>query len=143
MNRLPREEACPDFADDLVGRIDDAERLAAVRATHSPAVAPGAQGVALCVRPGLDYAAAAKALDIPVGTVRSRLSRARKKLHKYAQASPVAGAGAAVEDGNPDPGPLASPAGPETPHAARADRSPVFNRGRCGQAGTAAGRRER
>ncbi|MFC8981161.1 sigma factor-like helix-turn-helix DNA-binding protein [Streptomyces sp. NPDC057411] len=59
----------------------------------------------MTVRSGLDYAAAAKALDIPVGIVRSRLSRARKKLHKYAQASPVAGAGAAVEDGNPDPGP--------------------------------------
>jgi RNA polymerase sigma-70 factor (ECF subfamily) len=38
--------------------------------------------VALCVWAGLDYAAAAQALGIPVGTVRSRLSRARAKLHR-------------------------------------------------------------
>ena len=32
----------------------------------------------------LDYAAAAQALGIPVGTVRSRLSRARRKLRQLA-----------------------------------------------------------
>jgi RNA polymerase sigma-70 factor (ECF subfamily) len=38
--------------------------------------------LALCVWSGLDYAEAAEALGVPVGTVRSRLARARKKLHK-------------------------------------------------------------
>ncbi|MFC6680033.1 RNA polymerase sigma factor [Nonomuraea ferruginea] len=33
-----------------------------------------------CAWAGLDYAEAAEALGIPIGTVRSRLSRARKKL---------------------------------------------------------------
>ncbi|MFE7582924.1 RNA polymerase sigma factor [Streptomyces gardneri] len=84
LNRLPREEALPDFADELVGRIDDAERVAALQAALSRLRRPEREVVALCVWSGLDYAAAAQALDVPVGTVRSRLSRARKKLHKYA-----------------------------------------------------------
>lgn len=99
VNRLPRDEVSPDFADDLVGRIDDADRLAALRPALDRLRRPEREVVALCVWSGLDYAAAAKALDIPVGTVRSRLSRARKKLHKYAQANPLAGGG------NPDAGP--------------------------------------
>lgn len=45
--------------------------------------APAEQDVvALCVWSELDYAAAAAALGIPVGTVRSRLSRARRKLRR-------------------------------------------------------------
>ncbi|MFF0753188.1 RNA polymerase sigma factor [Streptomyces sp. NPDC004267] len=98
VNRLPREEALPDFADELVGRIDDAERVARLRAALSRLRRPEREVVALCVWSGLDYAAAAEALGVPVGTVRSRLSRARKKLHKYA------GSGLPPWDGNPDPG---------------------------------------
>ncbi len=40
----------------------------------------------LVVWAGLDYAAAGEALGIPVGTVRSRLSRARERLRKLAEA---------------------------------------------------------
>ena len=38
--------------------------------------------LAVCVFAGLDYQAAAAALGIPVGTVRSRLSRARSHLKR-------------------------------------------------------------
>ncbi|MDW4907421.1 sigma factor-like helix-turn-helix DNA-binding protein [Streptomyces sp. ADMS] len=45
---------------------------------------PDREVVALCVWAGLDYAATAEALGIPVATVRSRLSRARRRLEKLA-----------------------------------------------------------
>ena len=48
--------------------------------------------LALCVWSGLDYAEAAEALGIPVGTVRSRLSRARKKLKKLVSAGQASAA---------------------------------------------------
>ncbi|MBC7271329.1 MAG: sigma-70 region 4 domain-containing protein, partial [Streptomyces sp.] len=47
--------------------------------------------LALCVWGGLDYAAAAEALGVPVGTVRSRLSRARAKLAKHLELPQSAG----------------------------------------------------
>ncbi|MFI9845717.1 RNA polymerase sigma factor [Nonomuraea sp. NPDC051941] len=78
--RLPRGEQVPDFADEVVGRIDDAGRLAAVRQAYGRLRRQEQDVFALCVWAGLDYAQVAEALGIPVGTVRSRLSRARKKL---------------------------------------------------------------
>ncbi|MGH3166839.1 MAG: RNA polymerase sigma factor [Trebonia sp.] len=82
MARLPQAPVVPDFADELAGRIDDAARLAKVR-TALRSLKPGEQDVvALCVWSGMDYAAAARALGIPVGTVRSRLSRARARLRE-------------------------------------------------------------
>lgn len=82
MARLPAPEPVPDFADELAGRIDDAARLAVARAAFAR-LRPAEQDViALCVWSELDYAAAAEALGIPVGTVRSRLSRARRKLRQ-------------------------------------------------------------
>jgi RNA polymerase sigma factor (sigma-70 family) len=79
--RLPRNEVVPDFADDLVGKLDDAATLATFQTLAGLRQAER-EVVALCLWSGLDYAAAAKALGIPVGTVRSRLSRARAKLRK-------------------------------------------------------------
>ncbi|MET9673111.1 RNA polymerase sigma factor [Streptomyces sp. NPDC006482] len=99
LHRLPREEVFPDFAEELVGRIDDAGRVAALQGALSRLRRPEREVVALCIWSGLDYAAAAEALDIPVGTVRSRLSRARKKLHKYAAAT-----GLSSRTGNSDRG---------------------------------------
>jgi RNA polymerase sigma factor (sigma-70 family) len=85
MSRLPQGEAvAPDFADEAVSRLDDAERLSAVHAVLAKLRRTEREVLALCVWSGLDYAAAAEALGIPVGTVRSRLSRARTKLRKLA-----------------------------------------------------------
>ncbi|WP_217548786.1 RNA polymerase sigma factor [Streptomyces sp. GbtcB6] len=83
MSRLPREEPVRDFADEVAGRIDDAAQLALVRAALAQLRRPEREVLALCVWAGLDYAAAAEALGVPVGTVRSRLSRARTKLAKH------------------------------------------------------------
>ncbi|MER7499398.1 RNA polymerase sigma factor [Nonomuraea pusilla] len=70
----------PDFADEVVGRIDDAERLSAIKRAYGKLRKQEQDVFALCVWAGLGYAEAAEALGIPVGTVRSRLSRARRKL---------------------------------------------------------------
>ena len=84
MTRLPQATVVPDFADEVAARVDDAARLARVRGAYR-SLRPGEQDViALCVWSELDYAAAAEALGIPVGTVRSRLSRARRKLRAHA-----------------------------------------------------------
>ncbi|MEU9837940.1 RNA polymerase sigma factor [Actinomadura sp. NPDC048032] len=78
--RLPRSDTVPDFTDEAAGRIDDRERLALMRAALATLREPEREVLALCVWSGLGYAEAAEALGVPVGTVRSRLSRARRKL---------------------------------------------------------------
>jgi RNA polymerase sigma factor (sigma-70 family) len=84
--RLPKEEALPDFAEEVIARIGDRERLALVRTALAALRKPEREVLALCVWSGLDYAETAEALGVPVGTVRSRLSRARKKLNKLVTA---------------------------------------------------------
>ncbi|TVZ01773.1 RNA polymerase sigma factor [Trebonia kvetii] len=84
MARLPEPAAVPDFADEIAERIDDTARLAALRAAFGRLRPAEQEVIALCVWAGLDYAAAAEALDVPIGTVRSRLHRARGKLRQMA-----------------------------------------------------------
>lgn len=79
------EEVVGDFAEDLAGRIDDARRLAEVRRVLGRLRRHEREVIALCVWGGLDYAQAAEALGVPVGTVRSRLSRARKRLREFVE----------------------------------------------------------
>jgi RNA polymerase sigma factor (sigma-70 family) len=81
--RLPRDQAVRDFADEIAGRLDDAAQLAVVRTALEKLRRTEREVLALCVWSGLDYRAAAEALGVPVGTVRSRLSRARTKLAKH------------------------------------------------------------
>lgn len=97
VSRLPPQEALPDFAEELVGRMDDAALVALVRAALSRLRRAEREVFALCVWSGLDYATVAQTLGIPVGTVRSRLSRARKKLHTFA-AGDAACLNAALKD---------------------------------------------
>jgi RNA polymerase sigma-70 factor, ECF subfamily len=80
LERLPSAEVVPDFAEELVGRIYDLEQIRLVQQVLASLRRAEREVVALCVWAGLDYASAATALGIPVGTVRSRLARARKKL---------------------------------------------------------------
>ena len=78
--RLPQERATYDHADDVVGRIDDERRMREVLTVINALPRAQRDVVALVVWEGLDYAAAAAALGVPVGTVRSRLSRVRSRL---------------------------------------------------------------
>ncbi|KOG28566.1 RNA polymerase sigma70 factor [Streptomyces resistomycificus] len=102
--RLPRDEAVRDFADEVAGRLDDAARLTVVRTALAKLRRGEREVLALCVWSGLDYRAAAEALGVPVGTVRSRLSRARTKLAKHLE--PPAARGQTSGDRGTAVGPL-------------------------------------
>ncbi|BFV55579.1 hypothetical protein KCMC57_up06830 [Kitasatospora sp. CMC57] len=83
--RMPPPEPSPDFADELVGRLADHEQLLAARTALERLRRGEREVFALCVWAGLSYPEAAAALGIPVGTVRSRLSRARTRLRALAE----------------------------------------------------------
>ncbi len=70
----------PDHAERVAGRVDDAQRVAAAVAALATLRRADREVLTLCLWQGLSYADAAVALGIRVGTVRSRLSRAREKL---------------------------------------------------------------
>lgn len=80
--RRPAPDPVADFADETAGRLDDAHRLAAVRQVYGRLRRGEREVLALCVWADLDYGQAAEALGVPVGTVRSRLSRARARLSR-------------------------------------------------------------
>ncbi|HEX8120963.1 MAG TPA: RNA polymerase sigma factor [Solirubrobacteraceae bacterium] len=80
--RLALPDPEPDPADDVVQRLDAAAEAHAALALVRR-LPPAERAVfALCVGQGLSYGNAAKRLGVPVGTVRSRLSRARSRLEQ-------------------------------------------------------------
>ncbi|MGH3059351.1 MAG: RNA polymerase sigma factor [Gaiellaceae bacterium] len=82
LRRLPARGAETDFAEDAAGRLD-AERDMRVALGLLASLPRREQDIfVLCTWQGLSYEDAALALGIPVGTVRSRLSRARARLRE-------------------------------------------------------------
>ncbi|MGK5553842.1 RNA polymerase sigma factor [Actinomadura kijaniata] len=100
LKRMPGRDVVPDFSDELVGRLADAEELAAARVALGRLRKGEREVFTLCVWAGLNYAEAAEALGVPEGTVRSRLSRARTRLRKLtaAEREPPPGGGQLVGD---------------------------------------------
>ncbi len=82
--RLPPPAAEDDFADDVARRLDDERTMRRVLGVIGELPAKEREVLALCAWDGLSYEAAAIALGIPVGTVRSRLARARARLRAVA-----------------------------------------------------------
>ncbi|MDX3022925.1 RNA polymerase sigma factor [Streptomyces acidiscabies] len=93
LRRMPVAEPRPDIAAEVVGRLTDRDRLAAAHAALARLRRPEREVIALCVWSGLSYADAALALGVRVGTVRSRLSRARTRLRALAAAELKSGQG--------------------------------------------------
>ncbi|PZS01932.1 MAG: RNA polymerase subunit sigma-70 [Pseudonocardiales bacterium] len=67
---------------DLTERLGDEQRMRGVLAVVEQLPEAEQDVLALCAWAGLSYADAAEALGVPIGTVRSRLSRARADLHR-------------------------------------------------------------
>jgi RNA polymerase sigma factor (sigma-70 family) len=80
MERLDRSESSDDFAPSSDDRLDDEPRRDALR-TAFGALNPKEQDVlSLCILAEMPLADAATALGLPLGTVKSRLARAKQKL---------------------------------------------------------------
>ena len=69
-----------DHADDVSGRIDDERRMRRVREALADLPSGQREAIELVVWEGLGMAEAAAALGVAEGTVKSRVSRARKRL---------------------------------------------------------------
>jgi RNA polymerase sigma factor (sigma-70 family) len=87
LERLPRGSEA-DFADDVAERLDDERQMRSILVAFQALPKRDQDVLALCVWSELSYEQAAVALDVPVGTVRSRLSRARARLRDEAELAP-------------------------------------------------------
>lgn len=85
--RFAPPDVPPDFTEEILDRLDDEREMAGVLRLVSRLPQRQQDVLALCVWAGLSYEDAALALGVPVGTVRSRLARARSRLRELAAAS--------------------------------------------------------
>ncbi len=88
--RLPRPGAQPDPADDVAGRLADEQQMRRVLALVEQLPRRDQEVLSLCAWSQLSYKEAALVLDVAVGTVRSRLARARARLADLEGNLPVA-----------------------------------------------------
>lgn len=85
--RLPQPGIEPDFAEDAAARVTDAAAVSRLLPLLGRLSRADREVFALCVLAELSYEEAAAALGVKVGTVRSRLSRARARMGELAAAS--------------------------------------------------------
>jgi RNA polymerase sigma-70 factor (ECF subfamily) len=86
--RLPVERTEePDFGDDAAERLDDQAAMRELLRQFTRLAQRDQDVIALCDWSGLSYEDAAVALDIPIGTVRSRLARGRRRLRELTTAN--------------------------------------------------------
>lgn len=82
--RMPAPVPEPEDAEEVAARLDAERRMRRVLDAMERLPRRDREVLILCVWEELDYSEAAEALGIPVGTVRSRLNRARAKLRGLA-----------------------------------------------------------
>jgi RNA polymerase sigma-70 factor (ECF subfamily) len=91
LRRVPPDMASPDPADDVADRVDRGRQAQALAAAISKLSVAEQQVVSLCDLSEVTYQTAAQALAIPIGTVRSRLSRAHEKLRTSLRRAELSG----------------------------------------------------
>jgi RNA polymerase sigma factor (sigma-70 family) len=80
----PADAVDDDHAEAVTSRVDDAARLAATMRALGTLRPREREVLVLCVWEGQAYETVAATLGVPIGTIRSRLSRARARLQKAA-----------------------------------------------------------
>jgi RNA polymerase sigma factor (sigma-70 family) len=80
LERFHAAANAPDFGDELADRLDAEREMRAVNERLDRLPRQEREALELCAWAELSYADAAVALGVPVGTIRSRLSRARAHL---------------------------------------------------------------
>lgn len=80
--RIPRDSRIPGFADETEARLDDERKMRVILADVRRLSGPQKEVLALCVWSNFSYEEAALALDVPIGTIRSRLWQARRRLRQ-------------------------------------------------------------
>ncbi|WSY48245.1 RNA polymerase sigma factor (plasmid) [Embleya sp. NBC_00888] len=88
--RLPAPVPSPDHADEVAARLDDERTMAALLRAVAELPDRDREVLELCVWSGLDHQAAAAVLGVAVGTVKSRLHRARARLRGLVPVGPSA-----------------------------------------------------
>ena len=89
--RLPPPGTEPDPADDVAGRLADEQQMRRVLDLVEQLPRRDQDVLSLCAWSELSYQEAAAVLGVPVGTVRSRLARARARLAEMRGNPPSAG----------------------------------------------------
>ena len=80
MASVPPAEATPDFTDSVDERLDGTRAAGRLREAFTALPARDQDVLTLCVLEELPLAEAAEVLRLPLGTVKSRLSRAKHRL---------------------------------------------------------------
>lgn len=88
LRRLPASVDTPDFAVDADQRLDDERKFKSARGRLERLSRHDRDVIALCVWADLTYEETAEALGVPVGTVRSRLSRAKARIKNNPASEP-------------------------------------------------------
>lgn len=84
LRRVPPPDPVLGIAGETADRLDAQARMRSILAALDELPESDKEVLALCVWSQLSYEEAATALGVPVGTVRSRLSRARSRLAELA-----------------------------------------------------------
>lgn len=82
LGRVPAAVGSEDSAEQVAERLDEARRMKQVFEALKQLPRADQEVLALCIWGELSYEETAQALDVPIGTVRSRLARARAKVER-------------------------------------------------------------
>jgi RNA polymerase sigma factor (sigma-70 family) len=80
LSQLPRTISAGDLRSDVEQRLDDEWTMEFVLSEMKNLRAEEQEAIALCDWAGLSYREAAEALDVPIGTISSRIARAHDHL---------------------------------------------------------------